>query len=29
MSETHSGSCFCGAVALEVTGAPEGMGYCH
>jgi hypothetical protein len=25
----HSGSCFCGAVKLEVTGAPEGMGYCH
>jgi hypothetical protein len=26
---THSGSCFCGAVELEVTGAPEAMGYCH
>jgi len=25
----YSGSCFCGAVELEVTGAPEGMGYCH
>jgi hypothetical protein len=25
----HSGSCFCGAVTLEVTGAPEAMGYCH
>ena len=24
---THVGSCFCGAVTLEVTGAPEGMGY--
>src|SRR5215203_2818309 len=23
------GSCFCGAVQLEVTGAPEAMGYCH
>jgi hypothetical protein len=23
------GSCFCGAVELEVTGSPEGMGYCH
>src|SRR5262245_39184087 len=26
---SHKGSCFCGAVKLEVTGAPEGMGYCH
>jgi hypothetical protein len=26
---SHSGSCFCGAVKLEVTGAPEAMGYCH
>src|ERR1700682_1432800 len=25
----HYGSCFCGAVKLEVTGAPESMGYCH
>jgi hypothetical protein len=25
----HTGSCFCGAVELEVEGAPEGMGYCH
>jgi hypothetical protein len=25
----HSGGCFCGAVRLEVTGAPEAMGYCH
>ncbi len=25
----YSGSCFCGAVKLEVTGAPVGMGYCH
>jgi hypothetical protein len=25
----HQGSCFCGAVKLEVTGSPEGMGYCH
>jgi hypothetical protein len=29
MSETHSGSCFCGAVEVQVSGAPEGMGYCH
>jgi hypothetical protein len=25
----HVGSCFCGAVELEVTGAPVAMGYCH
>ena len=29
MADKHSGACFCGAVAIEVTGAPEGMGYCH
>ena len=29
MSATHKGSCFCGAVQIEVTGNPEGMGYCH
>jgi hypothetical protein len=22
---THSGSCFCGAVEIEVTGSPEAM----
>ncbi len=26
---THVGSCFCGAVEVETTGAPEVMGYCH
>ena len=26
---THKGECFCGAVRIEVTGTPEGMGYCH
>ena len=26
---THVGTCFCGAVGVEVTGAPEVMGYCH
>jgi hypothetical protein len=26
---THTGQCFCGAVEIEVTGAPEAMGYCH
>ncbi len=25
----HTGSCFCGAVKVEVSGAPEAMGYCH
>jgi hypothetical protein len=25
----YVGSCFCGAVELEVTGSPEAMGYCH
>ncbi|MEP1082849.1 MAG: GFA family protein [Nitratireductor sp.] len=29
MSNTQKGACFCGAVAIEVTGAPEAMGYCH
>lgn len=26
---TYKGECFCGAVTLEASGAPEGMGYCH
>ena len=26
---SHSGSCFCGAVQIEVEGEPEAMGYCH
>jgi hypothetical protein len=25
----HTGHCFCGAVEVEVSGAPEAMGYCH
>jgi hypothetical protein len=29
MNDTHSGTCCCGTVAVEVTGQPEGMGYCH
>ena len=29
MSDKHAGTCFCGAVGVEVTGAPEAMGYCH
>ena len=26
---THNGECFCGAVRFEVSGEPEGTGYCH
>lgn len=26
---TYTGTCFCGAVAIEADGEPEGMGYCH
>ena len=26
---SYLGSCFCGAVEIEVTGKPEVMGYCH
>ncbi|MGH6854798.1 MAG: GFA family protein [Aestuariivirga sp.] len=29
MTDKHAGTCFCGAVTIEVTGAPEAMGYCH
>ncbi|MEX5726811.1 hypothetical protein Ga0609869_000164 [Rhodovulum iodosum] len=29
MADTHTGQCYCGAVEIEVTGAPAGMGYCH
>jgi hypothetical protein len=29
MTMKHVGSCFCGAVEVEATGAPEAMGYCH
>lgn len=25
----HVGSCFCGAITVEVSGQPEAMGYCH
>ncbi|KGI78303.1 GFA family protein [Oleiagrimonas soli] len=28
-SDTHVARCFCGAVELEISGQPEGMGYCH
>ena len=27
--KTHTGSCFCGAVELAVSGEPVAMGYCH
>jgi hypothetical protein len=26
---TYEGQCFCGAVAIEVSGEPLGAGYCH
>jgi hypothetical protein len=29
MATKNTGACFCGAVEIEVTGAPEAMGYCH
>lgn len=29
MSGTHRGTCFCGAVEVEVSGEPAAMGYCH
>ncbi|QIG50367.1 GFA family protein [Nordella sp. HKS 07] len=29
MGDTHKGTCFCGAVEIEVRGAPLEMGYCH
>lgn len=29
MARIHTGTCFCGEVALEVTGEPQAMGYCH
>lgn len=27
--QVHKGQCFCGAVQIEATGEPAGMGYCH
>lgn len=26
---THKGTCFCGAVEIELQGEPVDMGYCH
>jgi hypothetical protein len=28
-NKSYGGSCFCGAVEVEVTGEPAAMGYCH
>lgn len=25
----YQGACFCGAVTIEASGAPQAMGYCH
>jgi hypothetical protein len=27
--KTYQGKCFCGAVAITVSGEPAAMGYCH
>ncbi|MFC7475455.1 GFA family protein [Dankookia sp. GCM10030260] len=29
MSGSYTGACFCGAIEISVTGAPNAMGYCH
>lgn len=29
MAETYTGSCYCGAVTIEATSAPEATGFCH
>ena len=29
MAETHSGSCPCGSIVVQVAGAPVETGYCH
>lgn len=29
MTDNHTGTCFCGAVEIVVSGEPEAMGYCH
>ena len=28
-AQAHAGSCFCGTVKFELSGAPNVMGYCH
>lgn len=29
MTATHIARCFCGAIEISLSGAPEAMGYCH
>src|ERR1700756_3596523 len=29
MATSYQGECFCGAVRIEASGAPQAMGYCH
>lgn len=29
MADAHAGKCYCGAVAIEASGTPDAMGYCH
>ena len=29
MADSYRGACFCGAVEIQVSGRPVGMGYCH
>jgi hypothetical protein len=29
VTRLDKGSCFCGSVEIEVSGTPDGMGYCH
>ena len=29
MEHSYRGTCFCGAVEIEVSGQPNAMGYCH
>jgi hypothetical protein len=29
MTASHTGTCFCGTVHIDVAGEPEAMGYCH
>jgi hypothetical protein len=29
VADMHTGTCFCGAIEVQATGAPIEMGYCH
>jgi hypothetical protein len=29
MADTHTGTCYCGAIEIEMRGDPLEMGYCH